>query len=142
MDLEEAVRLFTESDLHRAGELLVAGMSTLGAIWWPSNTRSFALAVDDTRDTNEFAARFRVVHGSTGRYCHDFRHIQALMHQATLISYDTLDHERFNVRLSPRGAVAIYRRTEATDKEKADVESLLRANWDRAYGRPWKDPRT
>lgn len=135
-------QLFTEGDLRRAGELLVAGMSVLKAIWWPSDIRAFALACDDVKEANEFAARFHVVHGSTGRYCHDFRHIQTLLHQATLISYDSIATERFNVRLTPRSAQIVFRRNDATDQEKADVDSLLRAHWNRAYGRPWKDPPT
>lgn len=141
MAQEELVKLFSDSDMHRAGELLVAGMSSLGAVWWPCDVRAFGLACDDVKDANEFAARFHVVHGSTGRFCQDFRHIQTLLHQATLISYDTIDHQRFNVRLSPKSAQVVFRRNEATDQEKVDVEALLRAHWERAYGRPWKDPR-
>lgn len=127
-------------ELHRLGEILVAGMADLGALKWPSDTRSFALAVDDTKDTNKLSSRFYVVHGSTGRYCHDYRHLQALLHQATLISYDSIDHERFNVRVSKRSAAAIYRRTETTEPEKAEARALLLAHWERAYGKPLEIP--
>ena len=130
----------TPGELHRLGEILVAGMAELGAVKWPSDTRSFALAVDDTKATNKLAARFYVVHGSTGRYCHDYRNVQAMLHQATLISYDTIDHGRFNVRISPRSAVAIYRRIQATAQEKADARALLLAHWERAYGKPLEVP--
>ncbi len=128
-------------ELHRLGEILVTGMAELGAAKWPSVTRAFALAVDDTKATNKLAASFYVIHGSTGRYCHDYRNVQAMLHQATLISYDSVDHERFNVRITKRSVAAIYRRIQATDQEKADAQALLLAHWDRAYGRPWKaDP--
>lgn len=127
-----------DAELHRIGELLVAGMADLGATKWPCSTRSFALAVDDTKATNPTAAKFFVVHGSTGRYCHDFRALQGILHQATLISYDSIDDERFNVRISKRGVEALYKRLHATASEKAEVRALLLAHWERAYGRPWK----
>jgi hypothetical protein len=134
--------VMTDGELFRAGELLIAGMADLGATKWPTNIRAFALAIDDIKEGNDFARKFFVVHGSTGRYCHDFRTIQGRMHQATLISYDSIDYDRFNVRISKRGVKTIHARTQVTDKEKEEVRALLLAHWERAYGRPWKDPET
>lgn len=126
-------------DLFRVAQILVASMGELGARKWPYYDRDFAVAAKRLgQEGNSLAAGFYVANGPLGMQSHEFREMRSLLHQATLISYDSLDQHTFNVRVSPRTARELFRRTEATEQEKVEATALLLAHWSEATGRDWK----
>ena len=122
--------------LHSLGELLVAGMTLLGATKWPDDHRAFARACDRLPD-NEFAKQFLILNGMAGRSSHEFEEIVSLMHAATLISYDSQDWACFNVRVSARISGLLIRRNEASQETMDQVRELLLAHWEEATGQAW-----
>jgi hypothetical protein len=135
--------MLDQSDLFRVGEILIATMARSGATKWPSSRRAFAAAVKKLREAeprNRLAAQFYITVGPAGPDSDEFREILTLMHSATLISYDSVETNWFNVRVGRRGANVIVNRTQATDEELRAFTELLKEHWLIAVGHPLEEP--
>lgn len=129
-----------QKNLFRVAKILVATMAAMGARKWPYAAHPFASAAKRLgQEGNALAASFHVTSGIAGLDSYEFREMRSLLHQATLISYDSLDHDTFNVRPSIRTANELFRRAAVTDQERADAKALLLAHWKEATGRDWKE---
>lgn len=118
----------------------MASIADLPAKKWPYHDRSFAIAVARQASAgNDLAAKFQVTSGPTGFQSYEFREIRSLMHQATLISYDSWDNDFFRVRVSPRASKILLDRNKASDLERRQARDLLLAHWFEATGRHWEE---
>jgi hypothetical protein len=92
----------TNSELLDFGYLIIATIAAgkYADRSWPTNNRSFALAVDERQQKKSpLVSQFYVADGVAGRWSVDFDYMLSLLHAAGVIGYDSQTFRSFQLRI-------------------------------------------